>query len=96
MGTWVHERLLRRPQTEDTLSRRTRDVQDPSGACTFGLSLSSVKRYVNKAERGESLAPKKSPGSAAPKLDEKANKLLQDVLEERPFAREPPGPLRLQ
>jgi transposase len=45
-----------------------------AAARTFGVSLSSVKRYVNKAERGESLAPKKRPGSAAPKLDEKANK----------------------
>lgn len=54
-------------------------------ARTFEVSLSSVKRYVNLANRGESLAPKKSPGSA-PKLDEKANKLLQDDLHERPFA----------
>jgi transposase len=50
----------------------------------FSVSLSSVKRYVNKAERGESLAAKKSPGSA-PKLDEKANKLLADDLRERPY-----------
>ncbi len=54
-------------------------------ARTFSVSLSSVKRYVNKAERGESLAPKKSPGST-PKLDEKARKLLEDDLRERPFA----------
>jgi transposase len=54
-------------------------------ARTFRVSLSSVKRYVNKAERGESLTPKKSPGSA-PKLDEKARKLLGDDLQERPFA----------
>jgi transposase len=40
-------------------------------ARTFSVSLSSVKRYVNKAERGQSLAPKKRPGSV-PKLDEKA------------------------
>ena len=46
------------------------------------MSLSSVKRYVQKADRGESLAPKKSPGSLL-KLDEKARKLLQDDLEER-------------
>ncbi len=38
-------------------------------ARTFSLSLSSVKRYVNKANHGESPAPKKRPGSA-PKLDE--------------------------
>jgi transposase len=49
------------------------------------VSLSSVKRYVEKANRGESLAPKKSPGSI-PKLDEKARKLLEDDLQERPFA----------
>src|SRR4051795_146979 len=51
----------------------------------FGVSLSSIKRYVNKAEHGESLAPKKSPGSAL-KLDEKATKLLEADLKQRPFA----------
>ena len=54
-------------------------------ARTFSVSLSSVKRYVNKAERGESLAPKKRPGSP-PKLDEKATKLLEEDLKERPYA----------
>jgi transposase len=54
-------------------------------ARTFSVSLSSVKRYVNKASRGESLAPKKRPGSA-PKLDETARKLLEEDLKERPFA----------
>jgi transposase len=54
-------------------------------ARTFSVSLSSVKRYVNKAKRGESLAPKKRPGSL-PKLDEKARKLLEEDLKERPFA----------
>jgi transposase len=53
-------------------------------ARTFSVSLSSVKRYVNKAEQGESLAPKKRPGSA-PKLDEKARKLLEDDLRGRPY-----------
>lgn len=50
----------------------------------FSVSLSSVKRYVEKIDRGESLVPKKSPGSA-PKLDEKAKKLLEDDLQERPY-----------
>ena len=54
-------------------------------ARTFSVSLSSVKRYARKASRGESLAPKKHPGSA-PKLDEKATKLLEEDLRERPFA----------
>ena len=53
-------------------------------ARTFSVSLSSVKRYVNKAQRGESLAPKKRPGST-PKLDEKVRKLLEDDLQERPY-----------
>jgi transposase len=53
-------------------------------ARTFSVSLSSVKRYVEKAQREESLAPKKRPGSA-PKLDEKAMKLLEEDLEERPY-----------
>ncbi len=49
------------------------------------MSLSSVKRYVKKADHGESLAPKKSTGSA-PKLDGKATKLLEADLKQRPFA----------
>ena len=53
-------------------------------ARTFSVSLSSVKRYIQKAKRGESLAPKKRPGST-PKLDEKARKLLEDNLRERPY-----------
>ena len=54
-------------------------------ARTFCVSLSSVKRYVMRTERGRSLAPKTRPG-AAPKLDEKAMKLLEEDLKERPFA----------
>jgi hypothetical protein len=53
-------------------------------ASTFGVSISSVKRYVKKADHGESLAPKKSPGSA-PKLDEKATKLLEANLRQEAF-----------
>jgi transposase len=54
-------------------------------ARTFSVCLSSVKRYADKANRGETLAPKKSPGSA-PKLDEKATKLLEEDLKEHPYA----------
>src|SRR3954469_8796288 len=61
-----------------------RGMSKSQAARTFSVSLSSLKRYVNKAKRGESLAPKKSPGSA-PKLDEKASKLLEDDLQERPY-----------
>jgi transposase len=54
-------------------------------ARTFSVSLSSVKRYVQRAEGGGALAPKEKPG-AAPKLDGKAFKLLEEDLKERPFA----------
>ena len=62
-----------------------RGISKSQAARTFGVSLSSVKRYVKKADHGESLAPKKSPGSA-PKLEEKATKLLEADLQQRPFA----------
>jgi transposase len=48
------------------------------------VSLSSVKRYLEKAKRGESLASKKRPGST-PKLDQKARNLLAADLQERPY-----------
>jgi transposase len=60
-------------------------ISKAQAARTFSVSLSSVKRYADKASRGESLAPKKTPGSA-PKLDDKAMKLLEEDLKERPFA----------
>ena len=60
-------------------------ISKARAARTFSVSLSSVKRYVDKAKRGESLASKKRPGSA-PKLDQKAMKLLDEDLRERPFA----------
>src|SRR3712207_5504727 len=74
--------------SEDLTRRVVSAVEDgmskAQAARTFSVSLSSVKRYVNKAERGESLAPKKSPGSL-PKLDAKARRLLSADLEERPY-----------
>src|ERR671915_139678 len=60
-------------------------ISKARAARTFSVSLSSVKRYVDKAKRGESLAPKKSPGSP-PKLDDKATKLLEEDLKEHPYA----------
>jgi transposase len=54
-------------------------------ARTFGVSLSSVKRYAKMADEGRSLAPKKRPGSR-PKLDESARRLLEADLKERPAA----------
>ncbi len=54
-------------------------------ARSFGVGISSVKRYVAAAREGRSLAPKKRPGSQ-PKLDEGARRLLEADLEERPAA----------
>ncbi len=55
-------------------------------ARTFGVGLSSVKRYAKKTAReGGSLRPKSSPGRP-PKADESARILLEADLEERPAA----------
>jgi transposase len=54
-------------------------------AKTFGVGLSTVKRYAAAAREGKPLAPKKRPGSK-PKLDEAARKLLEADLKERPAA----------
>jgi transposase len=51
----------------------------------FGVSLSSVKRYVGMVREGRSLTPKRHHGSK-PKLDESARRLLEADLEERPAA----------
>ena len=52
----------------------------------FGVSLSSVKRYAKAVSEGRSLSPGKAPGKK-PLLDEKARKLLEADVQERPFAR---------
>ena len=51
----------------------------------FGVGLSTVKRFHAAAREGKSLAPKKRPGSK-PKLDERAERLLETDLQERPAA----------
>jgi transposase len=62
-----------------------RGMPKAEAARTFGVGISTVKRYVAKARRGEPLEPGKAPGKR-PKIDERAKKLLEDDLEERPFA----------
>ena len=52
-------------------------------ARAFGLSRSSVKRYDAAHREGRPLAPRKHPGSK-PKLEERARKLLEADVEERP------------
>ncbi len=54
-------------------------------ARTFDVGLSSVKRYAKVAREGGSLRPKRSPGRR-PKADERAMRLLEADLQERPAA----------
>ena len=54
-------------------------------ARSFGVGLSTVKRYVSRAERGEELAPRKPPGKGR-KVNGIAERLLERDLEERPMA----------
>jgi transposase len=62
-----------------------RGMGKSEAARTFGVGISSVKRYVATAREGKSLAPKKRPGSKT-KLDHRARRLLESDLEERPAA----------
>jgi transposase len=71
-----------RKKIVEAVERGTSKVE---AARTFGVGISSVKRFVATAKAGRSLAPKKRPGSN-PKLDEAARKLLEADLRERPAA----------
>jgi len=62
-----------------------RGMKKSEAAYTFGLSLSSVKRYVEAACEGQSLRPKKRPGMR-PKIDNNGSRLLEADLKERPAA----------
>ncbi len=62
-----------------------RGMTKAEAARTFGVGISSVKRYVAAARAGRPLAPKRRPGSK-PKMGETARRLLEADLEERPTA----------
>ena len=71
-----------KPYSEDLRVRIVRAIQEggvskSAAARLFGLSLSSVKRYVRIANRGTSLAPRKG-GGRPPKADEPTRKLLEE------------------
>src|SRR4051812_1186425 len=78
-----------KPYSEDLRTRIVRAVEGgiskSSAARLFGISLSSVKLYLRIAQRGVSLAPKKG-GGRPPKIDQTAEKLLEEDLKERPAA----------
>ena len=63
-----------------------RHMTKSEAARVFGVSRSSVKRYVKALCEDRSLTPGKAPGKR-PKLDEKARRLLEADVEERPFAK---------
>ncbi len=78
-----------KPYSEDLRTRIVKAVQEgmsKSGAARlFGVSLSSVKRYVRIAERGSSLEPRKG-GGRPPKTDQTIEKLLEEDVHTRPAA----------
>jgi transposase len=51
----------------------------------FGVDRATVKRYCKQLDERGTLEARKAPGRA-PKLDEKAAKLLANDLQERPWA----------
>ncbi len=61
-----------------------RGMSKAQAAKTFGLGISTIKRYASKARRGEPLTPGTAPGKR-PKMDEKVRKLLEEDLHERPL-----------
>jgi transposase len=78
-----------RPYSEDLRTRIVQAVRDGMSkskvARLFNVSLSSVKRYVRIASRGESLKPRKGGGRPL-KTDQTIEKLLEDDVQERPAA----------
>jgi transposase len=82
----VHHRFMK-AYSEDLrkkiLQAVDRGMPKSEAAKTFGVSRSSVKRYAAARREGRPLAPKKHPGSK-PKLDQRARKILEVDVEERP------------
>ncbi len=78
-----------KPYSEDLRIRIVRAVEGgtskSAAARLFGVSLSSVKRYLRIAQRGASLAPRKG-GGRPPKTDRTAEKLLEEDVAQRPAA----------
>lgn len=84
---WHHIRM--RAHTLELRHKVVEAVQQgmpkAEAARTFGVGISTVKRYVAKANKGESLAPRKPPGRKR-KLDSRGRKLLVYDLNERKTA----------
>ena len=78
-----------KPYSEDLRRSIVRAVEGgtskSAAARLFGVSLSSVKRYLRIAQRGGSLAPR-TGGGRPPKADRTTEKLLKEDAKERPAA----------
>ena len=78
-----------KPYSEDLRIRLVQAVEGGMSksavARLFGVSLSSVKRYLRIVQRGKSLAPRKG-GGRPPKTNQTAEKLLEEDVKERPAA----------
>ena len=75
---------LRRKIVKGVQQRR---MNKSEAARAFGVSLSSVKRYTKAVREGRSLSPGKAPRVKDPHSIEKARRLLEAHVEERPFAK---------
>ncbi len=62
-----------------------RGISKSQAARLFGISLSSVKRYVRLVNQGKPLTPRKG-GGRPPKADETTKKLLEEDIRTRPAA----------
>lgn len=62
-----------------------RGVAKSETARRFGVDRATLKRYCKRLDEQGTLEPGRAPGKA-PKLDEKARKLLMQDLQERPWA----------
>lgn len=62
-----------------------RGIPKSETARRFGVDRATVKRYCKRLDEHGTLEPGRAPGKA-PKLDEKARKLLVQDLQERPWA----------
>ncbi len=81
--------LAMRPYSEDLRLKIVAAVDGgmpkTQAARTFGVDLSSVKRYCRLAAAGEPLTPRKG-GGRPPKADAATARLLEEDVERRPYA----------
>ena len=82
--------LLMRPYSEDLRRKIVAAVEGgmpkTEAARTFGVGLSSVKRYCRLAAHEEPLAPRKKGGGRPPKANATVARLLEEDVGKRPYA----------